>query len=294
MFFPTLRSDRLLRYLSCLIPVGMLLASCGLFGERKSEKPLARAYDTYLYPSDISGLVPAGSTSEDSAALVKSYIELWLKRKAVMSKAEYNLTADQKDLDKQIEEYRTALLIYEYEKLMIEQKLDTVVTQNQIESYYHQYSQNFLLQDPIIKGVYFRLLSSSSRLREFRNLANSSGEIAYQRMVDLGDQIAEYSESYEADWISFTSIMQIIPGSVSDPKQFLQHYKNLEADDGHYFHFLKISAYMLPGEIAPLEYVRSEIRDILLNKRKIEFLKEIEEDIYNESVIHNEVEVYEN
>jgi len=274
--------------------LGFVLSSCGILGHRNDEKPLARAFGNYLYPSDIKGLVPEGSAPEDSSTLVKSYVELWLKKKAVVSKAEFNLTETQKDLEKQIEEYRTSLLIYEYEKLMVAQSLDTVVTESQISSYFHQYSQNFLLQDPIIKGIYFKMPKSSSRLREFQSLARSSGDLAYQRLVDIGAQQAEYTESFEENWLSFNSLMQKMPGSINNPEEFLQRYKYLEADDGRSYHFVKIIDFKLPGETAPLEFVKQDIRDILLNRRKMDFLKELEESIYNEAVIQNEVEVYEN
>jgi hypothetical protein len=84
-----------------------------------------------------------------------------------------------------------------------------------------------------------------------------------------------------------------MPGTVQDPKLFLQRYKYLEAEDDRYFHFARIIDYMLPGMTAPLEFVNQEIRDVLLNKRKMDFLKQLEESIYNEAVIQNDVEVYE-
>jgi hypothetical protein len=282
-----------MRHGSLLILI-LLLVSCGNGHRRNDEKPIARAYNNYLYPSDLTGLVSEGMSPEDSTALIKSHIELWLKRKAVVNKAEFNLTMAQRDLAQKIEEYRSSLLIYEYEKLMVAQKLDTIVRESEISGYYSQYRQNFQLQVPIVKGVYFRIPKSSARLREFKDLAHSAGELAFKRLVDLGAQQAEYTESFEENWLSFNSLMQKIPGNVEDPKQFLQRYRYLEAEDDRYFHYVRIIDYMLPGEVSPPEYVRQEIIDILLNKRKMKFLKELEESIYNESVIHNEVEVYEN
>ena len=276
-----------------MIGLAVVLTSCG--GHRRNdERPIARAYNHYLYPRDISGLIPSGTQPEDSMRLVKSYVELWLKKKSVVNKAEFNLTDTQKDLEQKIEEYRTSLLIYEYEKLMVAQRLDTTVTDDQIATYYRQYQQNFLLQVPIVKGIYFRFPKTSSKLREFKDLAHSQGELAYKRLIDLGAQYADFTESFEENWLSFSTLMQMIPGSVDDHRQFLQRYKYLEAEDDRFFHFVKIIDYKLPGEIAPPEYVRHDIIDILLNKRKMEFLKELEESIYNEAVLSNQVEVYEN
>jgi hypothetical protein len=276
--------------LAILLPV---LSSCNSHSRRKNESPIARAYDNYLYRSDIQGLVPAGTSPDDSAKLVKSYIGLWIKKKAVVNKAEFNLTEAQKNIENLLDEYRTSLLTYEYEKQMVEQRLDTVLSESEVRSYYNQYKQDFLLQDPIVKGVYFRVLRTSGRLNEFRDLAHSYGDLAYKRLVDLGAQVAEYTDSFEENWLSFPLLMQKMPGTVQDPKQFLQRYKYLEAEDNRYFHFARIIDYKLPGESAPLEYVKQEIRDVLLNKRKMEFLKELEESIYNEAVIQNDVEVYE-
>jgi hypothetical protein len=275
-----------------LIPA--FLASCNLGHRRNDEKPLARAFGKYLYPSDIIEMIPPGTSKEDSIAMIKSHIELWMKKSALVNKAEFNLTATQKDLEQKIQEYRMTLLIYEYEKLMVAQQLDTVVTDAQVSSYYDQYRQNFLLQAPIVKGVYFRMPKSAPKIREFRDLAHSSGDLSYNRLVEIADQYADYTESFEDTWLSFNSLMQKIPGSVDDPKQFLQRYKYLEAEDERSYHYVKISDYKLPGETGPIEYVRHDIIDILLNRRKIDFIKELEESIYNEAVISNEVEVYQN
>lgn len=276
--------------LAVLIP---FFISCRSGSKKENEKPLARAYGNYLYKSDILGLIPEGTGSEDSAQLVKSYIELWIKKKAVVTKAEFNLTEAQKNVEKLLDEYRTSLLTYAYEKQMVEQKLDTILSESEVQNYYYLHQQDFRLQDAIVKGVYFKILRSSKNLREFRDLTRSSGDMGYKRLVDLGVQVAEYTESFEENWLSFPLLMQKMPGTVKDAKQFLQRYKYLEAEEDKYFHFARIINYKLPGETAPMEYVEQEIRDILLNKRKMDFLKQLEESIYNEAVIQNDVEVYE-
>jgi hypothetical protein len=293
MCYPGLNSKTSLITLILLAILVPVFISCNSEANRKSEKPIARAYSNYLYESDIQGLIPAGTVPQDSSQLVKSYIELWMKKKAVVNKAEFNLTEAQKNIENLLEEYRTSLLTYAYEKQMVEQKLDTVLSDSEVQTYYYQYKQDFLLQDPIVKGVYFRILRSSGKIRDFRDLAHSSGDLAYKRLVDLGVQVAEYTVSFEENWLSFPLLMQKMPGTVQDPKQFLQRYKYIEAEDDRYFHFARIIDYILPGESSPLEFVKQEIRDVLLNKRKMEFLKQLEESIYNEAVIQNDVEVYE-
>lgn len=293
MYYRRLNSNTCLISIIILVIAVPLLSMCSMDTKHKNEKPIARAYSSYLYPSDLQGLIPSETSPEDSVRLVKSYVELWLKKQAVVNKAEFNLTEAQKNIQNLLEEYRTSLLTYQYEKQMVEQNLDTVLNDSDIDAYYSQRKQEFLLQDPIVKGVYFRIQRNNSRIKDFRTLSHSSGDLEYKKLVELGAQIADYTESFEENWLSFPLLMQKIPGTVPDPKQFLQRYKYLEAEDDIYLHFVRIIDFKLPGDSAPLEYVKQEIRDVFLNKRKMDFLKQLEESIYNEAVIQNEVEVYE-
>ncbi|MFO7615931.1 MAG: hypothetical protein R6V75_01625 [Bacteroidales bacterium] len=270
------------------------LSACNFSGRRSGELPLAKAFNRYLYPSDVLGLIPQGTTPEDSTVLVRSYIDLWLKRQAVLNRAEFNLPEDKKNLQKLIEEYRTSLLIYEYEKLMVAQNLDTIITNAQIRKYYLDNSENLPLQHPIIKGVFIRVPASSTKLREFRQNIRASGDLSYTSLFSLSAEYAESIESYEENWTNFTLLMQKIPGNLDNPERFLTKYRYLEAEDDAYTYFVKIYDFKLPGEVPPLEYIEHEIRDMLLNRRKIEFLRELEESIFNHAVMQNQVEVYEN
>lgn len=293
MSFP--RSNKTTGFLAIavLLIIGFSFSGC-FRGKRNNEEPLAKAYGKLLYPSDLKGLIPSGSSSEDSLTLVKSYIELWLKKRAVVNRAEYNLTAEQKNLDDLIEEYRTSLLIYNYEKLMVAQNLDTVVSRDQINNYFLQNSRDFILRDPIVKGLFFRIARSSGQLQDIRDLAQSPGDYSYKRLVNLGAQYADVMESFDDNWTSLVLLMQKMPGNLPDPERFLKQYKFMEAEDAGNYYFIRILDFKLAGEQAPIEYVENEIRDIILNKRKMEYIRELEESIYNEAVLENQVEVYEN
>ena len=293
-------SCRKLRYKS--LPVWLILfmllavglSGCNWIKGRSGEEPLAKAFNKYLYPSDVMGLIPKESTPEDSIILVKSYIDLWLKKQAVLNRAEFNLPEDKKDLEKQIEEYRTSLLIYEYEKIMVAQNLDTTITNAQIKKYYLDHAEDFPLQHPIIKGVLIKVPATSTKLKEFRKNIKATEDLSYTSLFSLSAEYAESVDSYEEKWINFTLLLQQIPGNLENQEQFLTQYRYLEAEDDQFFYFIKIFDFKLTGEVPPLDYIEHEIRDLLLNRRKIDFLRELEESIYNEAVLQNQVEVYEN
>lgn len=131
--------------------------SCGAKKEETTEKPVAKVYDKNLYPSDLQNIVPADITKKDSIELMKKYIEKWIQDELVLHYAEENLTTEQLNIDKEVAEYRKNLIIYNYQSELIKQKLDTIVSQSEIESYYNSHLSNFILKDNIVNVYYIKL-----------------------------------------------------------------------------------------------------------------------------------------
>src|SRR5688572_22527459 len=107
-----------------LICIAALIISCG----RKSEdenKVLARVGDKKLHYSDLADFYLENRGNGDSAILTSGFIENWIKQQVLLEKAEDNLPSDQKKLEKQVQDYKSTLLIYEYQKQLINQMLDT-------------------------------------------------------------------------------------------------------------------------------------------------------------------------
>ena len=111
--------------------------SCSYF--RKSDKEgkdaIARAFEYYLYNEDLQGVVPKGASKQDSISIVKNFIDNWFRQKVVLHKAESNLDEEKKDVEKKLLEYRNSLVTYAYETELIKQKLDTVVSEDEILSF---------------------------------------------------------------------------------------------------------------------------------------------------------------
>ena len=127
---------------------------------------MAKVYDDYLYESDIKGLVSSGTLPKDSLVITRSFIESWVRQRLIIQQAEKNLTSAQMDFTKQLENYKNSLTIYAYENALIQQKLDTLITEEETENYYDANQQNFLLKDNIVQVQYVKLpLKSTYRTR---------------------------------------------------------------------------------------------------------------------------------
>ena len=115
---------------------------------------IAKANNEYLYMDDIKDIVPQGTATKDSAELIKKYIDNWIHESLVIQKAESNLSEEQKNVEKQLKDYRNSLITYAYEKELVKQKLDTTITDSEIEVYYNNNQSDFELKDNIIISKY--------------------------------------------------------------------------------------------------------------------------------------------
>ena len=122
---------KLLRTLCALLCLLASLTACN-FVERifhdAGDDAVARVGKEVLYRSDIRKLIPPGVPAEDSLRMVQQYINTWAKGKLLMLQAEANLSKEAKDVTGEVAEFRQNLLTFRYEKLYIESRLDTLVT----------------------------------------------------------------------------------------------------------------------------------------------------------------------
>src|SRR6188768_1344994 len=139
-----------------------LLASCSYFKSgNKKEDPIARANDKYLYLSDLEGVGKGAARPEDSMQAVRNYIDSWIRHNLLLRYAEDNLPETNEKLDQQLQDYRESLLIYTYEKELLNDKLDTVVNEQEIQEYYSENKDNFELKQGITRIKYIMLPMNS-------------------------------------------------------------------------------------------------------------------------------------
>ncbi len=121
------------------------------------KKRIARAFDAYLYITDIDGIVPKGSKPADSIKIVNDYITRWMQQQVIVHQATNNLDPKQVDFSRQIEDYKNSLIIYEYEKELVKEKLDTTISENEINDYYDKNKKDFQLKNDIVKIIYVKV-----------------------------------------------------------------------------------------------------------------------------------------
>lgn len=272
--------------------LALFLVGCNSPKNKNNDKVLARVYDKTLYQSQFSGIVPSGLSAEDSTLIIRDHVDKWVRNQLLVHLAEINLTEEDKNVEQQINDYRTSLLIFKYEQNYIKEKLDTLITEQQIEKYYSDYSSNFLLNNHLIKGRYIRVSRSAPELWRVRRLYKSDDEAD---MMELESYCYENSANYsyfEEQWIVLDKVLDQMPDIYMKPENLLKYRKNFEVRDSMDYHFLKISDFRLESDIAPLDFIKEDIRSILLNKRKLQLIQELEASIYNDALNRENFTVY--
>ena len=272
-----------------LLPFALLLASCG--GDDTAKDAVARVYDKYLYKSEVSRAVPYGLLPKDSAQIAQEYIDQWIRRNLVLKRAENNLTEEQKDVNQQIEDYRASLLIYAYERELVRQKLDTVVSQTEIEAYYKSNPANFELKSNIIKLRYIKLPASSPNGDKAGKWFNSSAQADRNKLEQYCKMYAVNYLLDDANWLLFDDVLKEIPISDYSIEKFNRNQRNLDIKDKDYRYFVSVTGFLVKESSAPLSYEKTNIRNIILNKRKIKLIEQMQRDVYNDALNEKDFEI---
>jgi len=266
------------------------LFSCNFF-KQDTDKLLVTVYGDKLYFSDIQDLISPDLSSEDSLKLIQALCEKWAKEQLLVQKAKINLPLVLQDVQAQVESYEKSLLIYSYQKELLNQKLDTIVNDDEIESYYEKNKQNFILNDAVVRVNYIQLKKEVPYLWKVQRLFKKEDE---ESKLSLEDYCYQFADDYYLDdsWLSVEDIFKVVPDSYTSRN--LYKGKSIEFADDDYYYFLHVKKYISKGSVSPLEMVSNQIHSIIINKRKIDFLKHVEMDLYQNALAKNYVQYEKN
>ncbi|MGQ1908340.1 hypothetical protein ACT3CE_00995 [Marinifilum sp. RC60d5] len=275
----------------------LLLILCALFTlacntNKNNDKPAAKVNSKILYSSEVAEVVPNNSTKEDSTLIADNFIHQWIKKQLIISKAELNLSDKDKDVSRMVEDYRSSLIIHKYKQQLIEQKLDTIVTQAQIDNYYRKFTGNFILNRNIIKALFIKIPKPVPDFKRIQKLYKSEKEEDLDELEDYCFQNATKFDNFSGQWINAKEFLNRIPTNFKDEDKLLKRVKHIESEDSTHYYFAKIKAVEFKNNIAPLPFVRDDIKKILINRRKIEFIKNLEENIYRDAESKNKFKIY--
>lgn len=266
-----------------------LILSCKV---KNRQKPVARVFDKYLYLEDFSSIIPPGASAKDSEQLAQDFINKWIHQNLIMNKAELNLPEEMKNVQKQLEDYRTSLIIYAYEKELVGQKLNIDIPEGEIEKYYKNNLHEFELKDYIVRVLYVKLEKNSPELVKVKKWYQAGqGE----ELKKLEEYCRKFATNFFVDtevWLFFDDLLKEIPIETYNKEEFLKNHKPIEFQDEKHLYLLNILDYRLKDDISPLSLVKENIRNILINRKKIALIENMRNDIYQDALERGNFEIY--
>jgi hypothetical protein len=276
--------------------IGLLvLFSCGNREEKTNEfgeNPIARVYEKKLYLRDFAANMPKQLNNKDSLLFINSYRQQWILNELLLHQAESNLSADEKNVEKEIEEYRKNLLVYRYETELVKQKLDTSVSESDIEQYYTGHQQNFMLKDNIVKVSYVKVNVKAPAIDKVKKWYASAD---IKDRDNLKKYCIQYADNFFIDdntWLLLDDVMKEIPLRDYNPELFLKTTRHIEMSDTLFSYFLFIKEFKIKNMPSPLSFEKDNIRQVIINKRKLKLIEEMKQSVYGQAKEKTNFEVY--
>ena len=271
-----------------------LTVSCDYLKPEANKIPVARVNDSYLYQEDIEELISENMSEEDSSLIVSNFINRWATQQLLIDQAQINLPESQlEDYEKLVQDYKNDLLTEAYKNTIVSRQLDSTITESEFNSYYEENKENFKLNDELMKIRYIHLDENYSNLSQTRAILGRFDDDDKKTLDSLSIQFKAFNFN-DSTWVKKQAVMNALPVLRTAAPNLLKKSNFAQIQDSLGVYLVKIEDVLETNDIAPLSYVRPTIREIILNKRKLELIRKLETDITKDAVKNNKYEVYNN
>ena len=282
-----------LRSIAILMIVLPALSSCkAITSFFTGDEIVAVAGSEKLYRSDLERVLPKGIPAEDSTRLAMQYIATWASDIVYVSIAEEQLSKSVKDVSKELEDYRKSLLKYRYEQLYVNERLDTAVTDSQVQDYFDSHQDKFILPRPVVKSRFLAIFSDSPAKEQIRKRMSSDDVNVLVEADSLAFSAAHRYVGWNDEWVDVTILAKEFG---MDYTELLAKRKGdwveMEGEDG-LSRIAYISDMVKEGELAPVEYAAQSIRDMIISTRKQKLIMDLEQDLLKDARDNGKFVIY--
>lgn len=258
--------------------------SCKYFGNIGDNEKVAELNGEAIYASDIKAIIPPGTALQDSISMVNQYVNSWAINNLLALKAEKQLSKEDKDVRDEIEEYRRQLLVFRYEKQYVEERLDTTVVEDEMKAYYDNNSKNFTQSTSIVKARLIKISSVSPNIELVRKIYKSQYTEDLDELERLTYNSADRFNNFNDNWVEMNIVARELPLDIESCEKDAWSKSCIETKDSLYNYFVYFSEKIAPNQIAPYEYYKPKIKEIILSKRKQSLLDNLKINLIKEAI----------
>ena len=278
--------------LSMMAGLMVTAVACTQTVNHQGRKPLVQVGKNYLYKEDLQMVMPVGITGNDSVEFAKEYMRNWVEDILLYKKAEGNIP-DNAKINELVASYRRALIMHTFQEELVNQEVGNAITDAEVEAYYTNNAAAFRAEQPYVKGLYLKVPLQAKKLSSVRQLYKKNTQDAIDRLEKYGiSNAVDYDYFYDR-WLPVPDIASKLPlKELTVDADYLNRKKNIEVQDTAFCYFLHVENFVPKGEILPLEYARNEIKEILINLKRVDFINEMRNNLYEQASEDNEVIYY--
>lgn len=273
--------------------IGLLVMSgCSGSFNHQGKTPLVEVGDAFLYKEDLDAALPVGIHDKDSVRFAEDYIRNWVEDVLLYGKAEGNIPDNEK-IDQQVAAYRRALIMHTYQEELVRQKLGNEVSEEEIEAYYEAHAAQFRAEQPYIQGLFMKVPVQTRNLNRVRNWYKRNTQDAIDGLEKFSIAHAVSYEYFYDRWRPVSEFALKMPlEALETDMDYLKRNKNVEVRDTVYCYFLHVEQFLPKGDPLPLEYAKNEIKEMIINLKRVAFINQMKNDLYREASENNDIIYY--
>lgn len=251
---------------------------------RTNEKIIAKVGGQVLYGADIREMIPGNISKADSLAFLNRYADAWVRKHLLLARAEAAAKDDAGEIEQKIVDYRHYLQLQVFEKQYVGQNLDTNVTDTEVAAYYRANPENFALPENIARAWLASFPKSAPNLGRARNWMRGNTPKQRKELQSYCYRFAKFYHLDDSSWIKFDELIRQTPfRKAANQSELLKNNRFTETSDEQNVYLLTTKEVRLSSQTAPLPFVRRQIRDLIINKRKVTLIHELEKKVYEEA-----------
>jgi len=271
----------------------LVLQSCDYFTiKNDNSEVVARVDETYLYKEDLVDILPQDYSEQDSIQITSNYINNWVKQQLLLSKAQMNLKNNTDKFENLVKNYREDLYINSYKEAVVSEYLNTDIVDEDIESFYNENSQNFKLNEELLRLRFIKMGKDVFNKKELIKLFKSSKKEDLDSLIEKELSLKSHHLN-DSVWVKYNDFIKEVPlFSTVGKKQLLKKGIFIQKEDSLSLYLVAVKEVLERNEIAPKTYIAPTIKQMILHQRKLLLLRNIEETLIDDARKEQQFEIY--
>jgi hypothetical protein len=250
---------------------------------------IARAGEDFLYVNDL----PNFTSEEDSIRKFMNFVESWAKEKVLYDLSLVNLSQSKKnEIDELVNNYKVDLYINSYKDLIVNTRIDSIVSISQIDSFYEQNNTNFKLNENLVKYRYIKVPNDNINISRIRRSIVRINEEDRSFLDSLSFQFADLKLN-DSIWFTERDVISSIQFiNQQNKSRYLTKNKLFTIEDSQYINFFIVKDILKSANIPPISYLYERIKSTIITQRKLQLLQSLNKEILNDALKSRKYEVF--